>query len=193
MEQRVKERLTGAIVLVAIVVIVVPELLTGPRRSSTPEPPTKSVTLDLGGDAHRVASTPAPVTVPVAASTPPPATVPVVPAAPTAPPTDTPPPAAAPDAAQNPESATQAPAEPTASANGGWVVQLGSFASRDNAQRLVQELRHKGYAAFESEFHGTTRVLYRVRVGPEQDRARAEVVATRLAREGYRGSVTAQP
>ena len=193
MEQRVKERLTGAIVLVAIVVIVVPELLTGPRRSSTPEPPTKSVTLDLGGDAHRVASTPAPVTVPVAASTPPPATVPVVPAAPTAPPTDAPPPAAAPDAGQKPESATQAPAESTASANGGWVVQLGSFASRDNAQRLVQELRHKGYAAFESEFHGTTRVLYRVRVGPEQDRARAEVVATRLAREGYRGSVTAQP
>ena len=182
MEQRVKERLTGAIVLVAIVVIVVPELLTGPRRPSAPEAATRSVTLELGEEAHRVPQAPTPVATASARVDPAPAA-----AAPAAPP------AAAP-AQEKPATASPAPPEPEAAANaGGWVVQLGSFERRDNAQRLVQELRHKGYTAFESEFHGSTRVLYRVRVGPEQDRARAEALAARLVREGHPGTVTAQP
>ena len=185
MEQRVKERLTGAIVLVAIVVIVVPELLTGPRRPSAPEAATRSVTLELGEDAHRAPQPPSPVATAAASVSPTPAV--------TTPPAPVAPPAASP-AQEMSATVSPAPAEPEATANaGGWVVQLGSFASRDNAQRLVQELRHKGYTAFESEFHGSTRVLYRVRVGPEQDRARAEALAARLVREGHTVKVTAQP
>jgi DedD protein len=181
MEQRVKERLTGAIVLVAIVVIVVPELLTGPRRSPAPEAATRSVTLELGEEAHRAPQVPAAVATAAASANPAPAA------------SSAPPPAAdAPPVADTPPAPAPAPPEAAATA-GGWVVQLGSFASRDNAQRLVQELRHKGYTAFASEFHGSARVLYRVRVGPEQDRAHAEVVAARLAREGHPGKVTAQP
>ena len=75
----------------------------------------------------------------------------------------------------------------------GWVVQLGSFASKDNAESLAKGLRAKGYRAFVSEFRGSGRILYRVRVGPEQDRARAEAIAARLASEGHRGSVAPQP
>jgi DedD protein len=185
MEQRVKERLTGAIVLVALVVIVVPELLTGPRRPPAAGPATRSVTLELGEDAHRVPQAPAPVASAAASVSPAPTLD--APAAPvTAPP--------APPAQDKPSAAPNAPPEPEVEANaGGWMVQLGSFERRDNAQRLVQELRHKGYTAFQSEFHGSGRVLYRVRVGPEQDRARAEALAARLVREGHPGKVTAQP
>ncbi|HEV3180197.1 MAG TPA: hypothetical protein VGZ05_06985, partial [Steroidobacteraceae bacterium] len=56
-----KERLTGAIILVALIVLWVPELLTGPIRSApraaapTPpagEPPLRSYTINLTDDAH---------------------------------------------------------------------------------------------------------------------------------------------
>ena len=52
MDTRIKERLVGAIVLVAIVVIVVPELLTGQRSAPTPASapgtvPLRTVTIDL--------------------------------------------------------------------------------------------------------------------------------------------------
>jgi cell division septation protein DedD len=36
-------------------------------------------------------------------------------------------------------------------------------------------------------------VLYRVRVGPEQDRGRADALAARLAKDGYRGNVARHP
>ena len=69
------------------------------------------------------------------------------------------------------------------------MVQLGSFASRENGEKLAKALRAKGYRAFVSEFRGSGRILYRVRVGPEQDRARADAIASRLSRDGYKGSV----
>jgi cell division septation protein DedD len=50
MEQRIKERLVGAVALVAIVVIVVPELLTGPRPPAAvpaAEAGLHTVTIDL--------------------------------------------------------------------------------------------------------------------------------------------------
>jgi DedD protein len=75
----------------------------------------------------------------------------------------------------------------------GWVVQLGSFASRANAERLAAELRGRGYSGFVSEYRGAGRVLFRVRVGPEQDRARAEAIAQRLARDGTPGTVAPHP
>src|SRR5271169_5795364 len=54
MDRRVKERLIGASILVAIVVLVVPELLSGPKigapppapNAITPEP-IRNVTVDL--------------------------------------------------------------------------------------------------------------------------------------------------
>jgi DedD protein len=70
------------------------------------------------------------------------------------------------------------------------VVQLGSFAKRENGERLARELRAKGYRAYVSEFRGSGQTLWRVRVGPEQDRARADAIATRLAHDGVHGSVT---
>ena len=60
-----KERLTGAIILVVLIVLLVPELLSGPSRSapapqaavsSTEEPPLRSYTINLADDSHGASS-----------------------------------------------------------------------------------------------------------------------------------------
>jgi DedD protein len=207
METRIKERLVGAIVLVAIVVVVVPELLTGPRREAAANgssaAPVRSVTIDLASG-ERGAITRPPLVAqsssaaaalqtnsPVALeSSPPPATQSTQPVAAAA---------AAPvplaSVPVKPAIAAPVSARPTAADGGaeGWVVQLGSFSIRENAEHLASTLRGQKYAAFVVEFRGSGRILYRVRVGPEQDRARAEAIAARLAHEGHRGSVAPQP
>jgi cell division septation protein DedD len=59
----VKERLTGAIILVILIVLLVPELLSGPKGPSAPvqagaaptsseEPPLRSYTINLGDESH---------------------------------------------------------------------------------------------------------------------------------------------
>jgi DedD protein len=189
MDTRVKERLTGAIVLVAIVVILVPALLSGPRSRPVAADPLHSVTIDLSTDARgRVATPPAaaPSFAAAASATPAPALEHT--AAPPGNPASVAPPVAS--AVPAPAPAATAAAAATAT---GWIVQLGSFASRENAAKLVKELRRKGYSAFVAEFRGSTKTLYRVRVGPEHERARADALASRLAREGHPGSVAPQP
>jgi len=53
MERPVKERLVGATILVTLIVLIVPELLSGPKRpampplSASPPAPTRSVSVDL--------------------------------------------------------------------------------------------------------------------------------------------------
>lgn len=60
-----KERLTGAIILVVLIVLLVPELLSGPSRpapapqaaaTSSEEPPLRSYTINLGDEAHSTSS-----------------------------------------------------------------------------------------------------------------------------------------
>jgi DedD protein len=83
-------------------------------------------------------------------------------------------------------------AAPKASAvdsTSGWVVQLGSFAAKDNAEKLAHELKDKKFKAFVSEFRGGGKTLWRVRVGPEQDRTRIDRIAERLRAEGHKGTV----
>ncbi len=68
MEQQAKERLTGGVILVVLLVLLVPELLTGPRPAPPPTPaqpdqaPMRSYTMELGESAHANSA-------PVAAST----------------------------------------------------------------------------------------------------------------------------
>jgi len=69
-----------------------------------------------------------------------------------------------------------------------YVVQLGSFANRANAERLAQQVHALGYPVGVSR--GTTgRRLYRVQVGPTRDRAAAEQLAAKLRMQGQRGAV----
>jgi DedD protein len=212
----VKERLTGAIILVALIVVLVPELLSGPIRpaarahgpgSSAEEPPLRSYTINLADEAHggsaslqpQPASAPAPLApspetasaapamrsaapepaAPQAATPPIPAPLPA-PASMTAPQPHSPPTATVPST-----STTQPPG------SGAYVVQLGSFASRANAERLAQQVRATGFQVSVSR-GSSGRRLYRVQVGPARDRAAAEQVAAKLRAQGHAGSVVAK-
>jgi DedD protein len=215
MDSRAKQRLTGAIILVALFVLLVPELLTGPRSTDTPAEPQsdegmRRYTIDLN------ASTPAKPTEPVSQPTValPPVSpgsqesplelaTPGEPAAPVAQPSAakvdepatavaTPPKSTGPDAPVSPP-AIRAQATPSAATvpaqRGTFVVQLGSFGSRDNAERLVRDMTAKGFAAFVAPITSGGRELYRVRVGPTRDRPAAEALAAQLRRIGQSGSI----
>jgi DedD protein len=212
MDLRAKQRLTGAVILVALFVLLVPELLRGPRGAANAPADTpadegmRRYTIDL--NASSPATVPAdsepqaavalpPVTQDLAVpgeaaqpepqSTPParqdaPAPEPAVQASAPAPASVTPTPASTPPAK---------PAETSASAaaRGTFVVQLGSFGSKDNADRLVRDMTAKGFAAFVAPITSGGRELYRVRVGPTRDRQAAEALAAQLRRVGQSGSI----
>ena len=61
-----------------------------------------------------------------------------------------------------------------------WVVQLGSFASADNASALEERLKSSGYSAFVEKVLAREGVVYRVRVGPELLRADAQALRNQL-------------
>ena len=206
----VKERLTGAIILVALIVLLVPELLTGPirmksapgasaapasppvARAATAEAPLRSYTLTLGapppadgpregpggGEDTHESSAPQPAAAPEE----------------TAPKAQTP----RPEPATSSEAGLQAAKAPThpvvrearsPASSTGWVVQLGSFASRRNADHLAHALAGRGLHMSVSPARAGARVLWRVRAGPVPDRAGAEHLAARLRALGHRGEL----
>jgi len=214
MESRAKQRLTGAIILVALFVLLVPELLTGPGDAHPDAQPPgdeglRRYTIEL--DAQRGTANPmAPASEPAVQL--PPVAAPAEPANERAAPGE----AATPEVAKSPvQSATNptspasrpgnapeapavAPASPAAQPPrteparvqpGNFVVQLGTFSKRDNADRLVRDMTAKGFAAFVVPTTSNGHELYRVRVGPTRDRAAAEALAAELKRAGQSGSI----
>ena len=273
-----KERLTGAIILVALLVLLVPELLTGPESSSPAKPagpegaPLRSYTIDLADDAGRAppATVPAaeasdepvasakpeseatagtdtarqPNEVPVdeaaaaASATGPPrgsgadpsAAGPAVrpdsgpaasaeperpqsafgpnamsraqPAAKAAPPkaavakaeASKPPPVKTDAAVSEPPGSESAKAGSVrAEGSKGWAIQLGVFASRDNAERLAKQVKGKGYPVVVNEIAGNGKRLYRVRVGPEAEHDAAVALGAKLRAAGHGGTVVPYP
>jgi DedD protein len=233
MDSRAKQRLTGAIILVALFVLLVPELLPPPKDSAgiadaDAEEGMRRYTIDLdapastggqaaepavvlppvtgspaaGADGERAqpgeAAMPAPVETPRAqgaASTaanpgatqdaPKPAPAAAAPAAAPTP--------AAPTSAQTlPREDTRAPAA-TGAQPRSFVVQLGSFGQKENAEKLVRDMTARGFATFIAPITTNGRELYRVRVGPTRDRASAEALAAQLKRMGQSGSIVPIP
>jgi DedD protein len=216
MDRRVKERLVGATILVVLLVLIVPELLSGPKGSRAPTaemPPaeaTRNVTVDLAtSKATRVeepvaGEEPAPASAAGGASAAdevPSGAAPVPSAAVAAPPTITT------LRAQQPESAVENPASPPTSASAtspaakasaaheaadggrhGWTVQLGSFASQGNADQLVRQLKGQEGAYVSSIGKGANR-RYRVRIGPLADRTAADRVRLKLTKAGHPASL----
>lgn len=68
----------------------------------------------------------------------------------------------------------QASAEFTRSLEGAWVVQLGSFGNGDNARRLRDKVRDKGYNSHLQEVVRGDATLTRVFSGPFAEKAEAE-------------------
>jgi cell division septation protein DedD len=73
------------------------------------------------------------------------------------------------------------------SESGGWGVQLGVFANRENAERLALDVRVKGFKVSVSPVSSGKRKLYRVRVGPTPDRSGAQELQGRLKAAGRPG------
>jgi DedD protein len=222
MERRVKERLIGATLLVVLIVLIVPEMLSGPKPPSAqpltvglPTPtatPTRSVSVDLATSKATAEAAPPPASVasPGAVSDMPSST-PSGSAAGNDPTSEsTPPdqgaPASAPTVtkkAQEPSgSALETPASGPKSRLGessavqpghrGWAVQLGSFASRTNAEKLVHQLQARGGSSpYVSASGSGSSLRYRVRVGPLADRGAAERAAGKLRAAGHPATVVA--
>jgi DedD protein len=187
MDRRVKERLVGASILVVLIVLIVPELLSGPPGPapapaslrlpvSTPEP-VRNVTVDLA-----TSKAPAPV-------------VEVAPASSTqsheAPSREA---ASAVVAAEPLETAAPPPTLATraakpAVAGRGWAVQLGSFASHANADKLLHQLKAQGFPVYVLSGGSGPSLRYKVRVGPMADRGAAAQAAAKLKSLGHAGSL----
>ena len=228
MDRRVKERLIGATILVALIVLIVPELLSGPRRPSPPplmtgQPaPTRNVSVDLatskatpvpqvaesaaagtagvatpgvaapgvaapgtaasGGDAARGDQTSEPA--PAAASPEAPAPASAAPSAPTITTLhaqDVPAPAL--------ETQLSAP-KSSSGTHHAWAVQLGSFASKENAEKLVHQLKAGGGSSIYLISSGSgSSARYKVRMGPLADRGAAERAVLKLKASGYAATI----
>lgn len=95
--------------------------------------------------------------------------------------------------AERPSASTSTTRDEARSSTGMWAVQLGSFSSADNAEKLAADLRKQGYAAFLSQLQTASGALHRVRIGPQKDRASAEAVAKQLKTGGHNGQVVPHP
>ncbi len=85
-------------------------------------------------------------------------------------------PVSRPGPAAAPKAKAAAPAVPDV----GWSVQVGSFASRQNAEGLLKRLKDMGYPAFIYRNADENPPLFRVRAGPYAEQPAASEAAQRL-------------
>lgn len=194
MEQRLKQRLIGAAVLVALAVIFLPMFLTGPVERHSMDVPIEIPPRPQLAEAPALPQVAELKTVSERQPTP----TPVFserqrePAPPQEPaPAQRAPAVQMPAAVEPPPAPAETPApSPELAA---WAVQVGSFGSQNNALRLRDALREAGFTAYVETPAGDTR-FYRVRVGPVVQRDEAQVLLTRLEQEqSLSGLVVSHP
>lgn len=180
MDERLKQRLVGAIVLVSLAVIFIPMLLEGGRPDGAPDSDGTPVPERPG---YRFETIEIPLDVPQDRADP----VRVVHG----------PETSRGESAEGPEqdelpgrvpqpgdiapTMTEKPLAVPAGQPEAWVVQVGSFSSEANALALRGRVRKLGFAAFVEEVTTEGSRVYRVRVGPELRRELAEVLRGQLA------------
>jgi len=175
MDRGLKERLVGAAVLVTLGVWLIPWLLDGPGQTNRNEPET--LQLPLPADAIPLRSQ----TITLDSDREPPTRV-----------VDHSEPDPEPAVAmvmQEPARDTSSVA-PTSSApadglDGGWSVQVGSYAEEENAQRQAERVSSYGFDADVSSYISGGRSMRRVRIGPQASRESAEAIASALSAHGF--------
>ncbi|AKO52709.1 sporulation protein [Marinobacter psychrophilus] len=202
-----KQRIIGALVLISLAVIFVPMIFDEPHsgRNSTSinipeEPPFPEVSTEPppqtsmpeyqnvsgpaaadrasgSGDFKLIEEvTPEPATPTTASNT---VTLPPV--------------AEVKPAPAQPEPGPQTEEEFSRSLEGAWVVQLGSFGDADNARRLRDSAREKGYSSHLQEFsRGDTR-LTRVFSGPFASKSESEAAKAALDKAFSLNSLVTSP
>lgn len=182
MNDQLKHRLLGAIVLVALAVIFIPMIFDfrDDRKNITgspipPKPKEAFTTLTIPLQPNTPVAPSAPVQAEPVQPVPTPKPEPVV-VQPQPESKKTPPSTKLTPEVKKPPSAPSGPS-PNA-----WVVQLGSFSSEKNAITLRDRLRKAGFAAYVEKVPGKKDVV-RVRIGPELKRDKAEALKERLKKE----------
>lgn len=205
LDTALKHRLTGAVILILLAVLLLPELLTGSGRTTRALAPAsadsgsgeRSFDIDLTESARNVpapvaenAAPAPPVNLPVPAATTPPDAAATTP--PPAAAAITPPPAAVVATPPAPVVAAPIVAPPAATpapAADAFYVQLGVFVNRASATNLARKLTDAKFSAVVDEIQRSGKTLFRVRVGPASDRATANALRDRLTKAGHKGSV----
>jgi DedD protein len=200
-----KHRIIGAVVIVALAVVLVPMILgeREPPLESSAESPAKpaGITASAAGQTPD-ADTKVAVTVvtPAVKSKTPKPDAPAVPvaAAPVAPATEPakePPQESIKTAATKPVTVAKAPAKvPAAPVTNGWVVQVGTFSNADNATRVEEKLRALGQTVRAERVTLDNGKAVRVRVGPFADKVAALKAQDRIQKEtGIKVVVLAYP
>ncbi len=188
-----KQRLVGAIVLVALGIIFIPLFLSGERDDGAPlfgsgepaRPDISAIEKQVLDHAVPEPAPPAEVRTLVDEHTSKQALTPK-PNPPVKPKPST-------DAESEKQSApAKAPAASTPAK--AWAVQIGSFAEKNNALKLRDKVRGKGFRVFVESVTTSKGRVFRVRVGPEVERAKAEKLQTQLVKKAkLKGMVVAHP
>ncbi|MBU0900527.1 SPOR domain-containing protein [Pseudomonas sp. MIL19] len=184
LDKGLKQRMVGALVLLALAVIFLPMLLSredesqrvlvdAPAMPVVPEVPEVELQPVVVPEPQLLPDEPVGAEAtqslePVDTVVDEPPTAPVVPAQPTAP---AKPVVAAPQVAPSKLDANSLPVS--------WSVQLASLSSGDGAQKLQKTLRTQGYNAYIRNFDGMNRVF----VGPLIERAEADRLRDQLNRQ----------
>lgn len=170
MASQLQNRIVGSIILIALAVIILPELLDGKQMQQEqdfeamplqPEADVveQQVTLpatELEGTAIQVSSADADEVSQTAD--------------------------AAPDideaavAQRNENAAITATPEPTQNAlqEPGWVIQLGAFGNAESVDKLIQQLQQQGFAAYRETVQVDDKTLTRLLVGPALSQSELE-------------------
>lgn len=159
MEKALKQRLTGAIILVILGVIFIPLLLDGAGHNarfskSAVIPPEPVIKIKSWEELKEIPAKPSMRT--EAKKTP------------------------AKKATIKNSKATEKTKKITKPSIKAWALQLGSFSQQTNALVLRDRLRAKGYKAFVEKSNKKGKTSYKVRVGPNLSRNKIEKVAEKL-------------
>lgn len=174
-EGRLKQRLVGAVVLVALAVIFIPMLLSGGRDMEMPvfgsNVPARSAEInnikhiDIKKMNESNSGPVNPTRIPIAQGMPEPEIV----TENTKSIVDTIKEAALPEEVKKPLIKESI-----------WAVQVGSFSNRSNALALKDKLNKKKMPAFVERIMSNNKAIYRVRVGPEISREKADALNKEL-------------
>lgn len=175
-ESRLKQRLVGAIVLVALAVIFIPMLLSGGRETEMPvfgsnvperSPAVKDIKhIDIEQRSSSKTTVDNPQKVPISKKLPEPevkkkdskSIIETI--------------------VGNSDDDKKPAIKETV-----WAVQVGSFNNRKNALGLKAKLQKKKYPAFVERIMKNNKPVYRVRVGPEISQKKAQAVKLKLKKE----------
>ena len=181
MEIGLKERLIGAVVLVVLGVIIIPFFIKGsPSPDSTV---TQAVSLPAADSTAAQQQVSLPLTATAAPALPAAATqAPATALAPAPAPKPTLSQPGAKPAVHAIPRAAAAPSPPVPSASGKWAVQVGSYGSQANADKVVASLKQHGLHGSVSHFSKAGHTYYRVRVGAYAEHSDAEKAAAAVAK-----------